>query len=161
MPDSRDMLRTRVDKVLARVSWPNKPGDAPVTPLTAEERTQFEAGREVYANLCQVCHQPDGRGQERIAASLVDSRLALAPIEIPIRILLHGKEGATGLMPPIGATLTDEQVANVLTYIRREWGHSAAPAPPASVRAVRDLTAGRTRPWRDDELLQLLADKKQ
>lgn len=159
-PVAPDLLRQRVEKVLTRVSWPNKPGELPVTPLTSEERARFAAGREVYANLCQACHQADGRGQERLAASLIDSPLALAPADIPIRILLQGKEGNTGLMPPIGATLIDDQVASVLTYVRREWGHSATPVPPAAVAAVRKETAGRTRPWRDEELQQLIPGKQ-
>ena len=40
---------------------------------------------------------------------------------------MHGKEGATGLMPPVGGALDDEQIASVLTYVRREWGHTADP----------------------------------
>ena len=48
-------------------------------PLTAEEQQRFEAGREIYKNMCQACHQPDGRGQERLARSLIGSVLALAP----------------------------------------------------------------------------------
>ena len=51
----------------------------------------------------QACHQPDGRGQERLAPRLIDSTLTLAPAEIPARILLNGKEGPVGLMPPVGA----------------------------------------------------------
>ena len=55
-------------------------------------------------------------------------------------------------MPPIGSTLTDEQIAGVLTYIRREWGQTGTPVDAATVKAVRALTAGRARPWTDDEL---------
>jgi mono/diheme cytochrome c family protein/glucose/arabinose dehydrogenase len=153
-------IDARIENVLARVTWPGKPGETAVVPLTAAELIRFEAGREVYADVCQACHQPDGRGQDRVAASLIDSRLALAPVEIPIRILVNGKEGATGLMPPIGATLSDDQLANVLTYIRRDWGHAGTAVAPAAVKAVRELTAGRTRPWTDAELLKLIADKR-
>jgi mono/diheme cytochrome c family protein/glucose/arabinose dehydrogenase len=156
VPSAGDSLQSRVESVLARVTWPGKPGDAPVVPLSTEEQAQFNAGRDVYANVCQACHQPDGRGQDKIAASLIDSRLALAPSDIPIRILLNGKEGATGLMPPIGATLTDDQIANVLTYIRRDWGHSGTPVSSATVKTVREKSAGRTRPWSDEELLKLM-----
>ena len=73
-------LATRVTSVLARVDWPGKPGAAaPVAPLTAEEQKRFDAGREVYRNVCQACHQPDGRGQEKLAASLIGSPLVLGP----------------------------------------------------------------------------------
>ena len=147
---------TRAANVLARIEWPGKPGVAAVTPLTAEEQQRFEAGREVYRNICQACHQPDGRGQERLAPTLIESELALAASDIPARILLNGKEGSIGLMPPVGSVLSDDQIAGVLTYIRREWGHTGTPVAAAEVAKVRAQTASRTRPWKHDELMALI-----
>jgi mono/diheme cytochrome c family protein len=150
-------LASRMRTLLGKLAWPGKTGEAdPAPPLAPEEQARFAAGVEVYTNLCQACHQPDGRGQEKVAPPLVGSILALAPAEVPIRILLHGKEGATGLMPPIGGTLTDDQIAAVLTYVRREWGQNGTPVDPARVKAVRATTAGRTRPWTDAELAALM-----
>jgi mono/diheme cytochrome c family protein len=149
-------LATRAAEVLARLEWPGKAGGAAaVTALTTEERRSFEQGQEVYRNICQACHQPNGRGQDRVAPSLVGSPLALAPAGIPARILLNGKEGSIGLMPAIGSVLTDDQIAGVLTYIRREWGQGASVVDAATVKAVRAATAARTRPWTNDELLAL------
>jgi mono/diheme cytochrome c family protein/glucose/arabinose dehydrogenase len=149
-------LGARAARVLDRVTWPGKPGDVPVAPLTAAQQEQFDAGREVYQNLCQGCHQPDGRGQDRVAPTLIGSRLALGAADIPARILLSGKEGPVGLMPPVGGVLTDEQIASVLTYVRREWGQTGTPVEPSAVADVRKRTAGRTRPWTDAELLRLI-----
>ena len=86
--------------MLTRVSWPGKPGDpdAPA-PLTTAEQQRFDEGRRIYEAMCQACHQADGRGQSGRAASLIGSPLALAPPDVPVRILLNGKEGSTGLMP--------------------------------------------------------------
>jgi mono/diheme cytochrome c family protein/glucose/arabinose dehydrogenase len=149
-------LGPRAAALLARIEWPGKPGaSAPVAPLTAEERARFDLGHGVYQNICQSCHQPDGRGQDRLAPSLVGSRLALAPAEVPIRILLNGKEGAIGLMPPVGSTLSDDQIAGVLTYVRREWGQEGSPVTPAQVEAVRAANSNRTKPWTDAELLAI------
>jgi mono/diheme cytochrome c family protein/glucose/arabinose dehydrogenase len=149
-------LGTRATAVLERVEWPGKPGGAaPIPPLTAEEQTRFNAGQEVYKNICIACHQPDGRGQEKLAPSLVGSMLTLAAPEIPARILLGGKEGPIGLMPPVGSVLSDDQIAGVLTYIRREWGQDGTPVTPAAVKAVREQTTGRTRPWTHDELMKM------
>lgn len=139
--------------VLTRVTWPGKPGDADAPPpLTADEQRRFDAGRVVYESLCQACHQADGRGQPGRAASLVGSPIVLGDPGLPVRVLLHGKEGTTGLMPPIGASLDDTQIASVLTYLRREWGHAAAPLDAAAVARVRAATRDRTRPWTDAEL---------
>jgi putative membrane-bound dehydrogenase-like protein len=150
-------LGGRAEKLLARVEWPGKPGaSAPVEPLTPEQQKRFTAGQEVYRNVCQACHQPDGRGMEKIAPPLVGSAFALGPAEVPVRILLHGKEGSVGLMPPVGQIFTDEQIAAVLTYVRREWGQTGAPVDPAAVNAVRAATKARTRPWTDSELSALL-----
>ena len=141
-------------RVLAKLEWPNKPVPAVVvTPLTAEEQKQFAAGSEVYKNICSGCHQPDGRGQEKIAPSLVESRYTSGPDgSAATRILLAGKEGTMGLMPPLGGALNDEQIASVLTYVRREWGNTGAPVSVEDVREVRGLTKTRTRPWTDAEL---------
>ena len=153
---TRDQLAPRVSAVLARISWPGKPPySAPLPSLTVEEQRRFDAGREIYRNICQACHQPDGRGQDTIAPSLIGAALTLAPAEIPTRILLNGKEGAVGLMPPIGSKLSDEQIASVLTYVRREWGQGATPVDADTVKAVRAASVGRTRPWTDDELSKL------
>ena len=152
-----DDLAARAGRVLARVEWPGKPGvAAPAAALTAAEQQRFEAGRDIYRNICQACHQPDGRGQEKVAPTLIGSALALAAPEIPARVLLHGKEGPVGLMPPVGSVLTDEQIANALTYVRREWGQSGSVVDAAVVKTVRDTTAARTRPWTHDELMALV-----
>jgi mono/diheme cytochrome c family protein/glucose/arabinose dehydrogenase len=157
-----DDLGTRTARVLARVEWPGKPGaSAAIAPLTAEEQRRFDAGRDVYRNICQACHQPDGRGQDRVAPSLVGSTLALASPDIPARILLNGKEGPIGLMPPVGSVLSDDQIAGVLTYVRREWGQPGSAVDPAAVKSVREQTAGRTRPWTNDELLALAGGRGQ
>jgi mono/diheme cytochrome c family protein len=153
-------LGPRAAAVLARIEWPGKPGaSAPIPPLTPEEQQRFNAGQEVYRNICQACHQPDGRGQEKVAPSLVGSPLALAAPDIPARILMNGKEGPVGLMPPVGSTLTDEQIAGVLTYVRREWGQDGTPVDVATVKQVRAMTADRTRPWKHDELMALVASR--
>ena len=150
-------LAARAKALLTRIEWPEKPGGrGGPPPLTPAEQQRFNAGREVYRNVCETCHQPDGRGQDRVAPSLVDSDFALAPPDIPARILLNGKEGPVGLMPPLGATLSDTDVAAVLTYVRREWGQPGSPVEPAVIRDVRAQTAGRQRPWTHDELEKLL-----
>jgi mono/diheme cytochrome c family protein len=149
-------LSKRAATLLARIEWPGKPGAVVVTPLTPLEQQRFAAGREVYRNLCLGCHQADGRGQENVAASLIGSELALASPAITARILISGKEGRSGLMPPLGSTLNDEQIASVLTYVRREWGQIGSPVDASAVREARTAAAGRTRPWTNDELLALL-----
>jgi mono/diheme cytochrome c family protein len=159
---SRDPLAARVSAVLARVSWPGKPGDAaPLPPLTAEEQRRFDAGREIYRNVCQGCHLADGRGQDRVAPTLIGATFTLGPAEIPTRILLNGKEGTFGLMPPVGSMLTDEQIASVLTYVRREWGQSGSAVDGETVKRVRASSLDRRKPWTNGELIKLAGSGKQ
>ena len=67
------------------------------------------------------------RGKDKLGANLVDSPFVnAADPSASIRILVGGKEGPIGLMPPLGPALSDEQIAAALTYIRRAWGHTAA-----------------------------------
>jgi mono/diheme cytochrome c family protein len=149
-------LGTRAAAVLARIEWPGKPGaSAPVAPLTPEEQQRFAAGQTIYQGICQPCHQEDGRGKEAIAPTLVGSALATAAPSIPVRILLNGKEGTTGLMPPLGQTFSDDQIANVLTYVRRQWGNTASAVDVQVVKDTRAAVAGRTRPWTNAELALL------
>ena len=149
-------LSPRAATLVGRIEWPDKPGSTtPVPPLTPAEEQRFARGREVYRDVCESCHQPDGRGQERVAPALVGSELALAPVTITARILINGKEGSVGLMPPLGATLSNDDVAAVLTYVRREWGQTGTPVEAGMVAAVRKETASRQRPWTNDELEKL------
>ncbi len=155
----RGEMAARAAALLGRMTWPGKPaakGEAPAPPpLTSAQEALRTEGQGVYTSLCSACHQEDGRGREKLAPSLVGSSLALAAPEIPIRILLNGKEGEIGLMPPLGAGLTDDQIAGALTYVRRQWGNGSSAVDPALVKDVRTATAGRTRPWTNPELQAL------
>ena len=156
----------RDNKLLAavnsRVAWPGKPG-APeppkIVPLTPEQTTLAEQGRVIYSTLCAACHQPHGFGLDGLAPPLVDSEWVLGNPDIPARIILHGMAGAVKVgprtwnlaMPPL-PHLTDEQIAGVLTFMRREWDHNAPPVETAAVAAVRAKFKDRALPWTAAEL---------
>lgn len=150
-PDSA--LRAAAEQILAVASWPGRPAPQrkAAEELSPEEARRFEAGREHYQAICASCHQPDGRGLPGVAAALAGSEWVLGRPDRLIRIVLHGKEGEM-LMPPMGQQLTDEQIAAILTYIRRAWGNQASPVGPELVREVRGYTTGRDRPWTEEEL---------
>jgi mono/diheme cytochrome c family protein len=131
-------LATRAAAVLERVEWPGKGGgSAPAAELTPEQQQRMAAGEEIYRNLCQACHMANGAGQDRVGASLIGSPLVVGDASIPIGIILNGKEGPIGLMPALGGVMTDEQIASVLTFIRRQWGNEASPVEPEQVQQIR------------------------
>jgi mono/diheme cytochrome c family protein/glucose/arabinose dehydrogenase len=143
--------------VVNKLDWPNRPVPTVIVPpLTEEQQKQFAAGAEIYKGLCVGCHQEDGKGKDKMGANLVDSPYVknTDPNAI-IRVLLAGKEGPIGLMPPVGSTYSDDQIASVLTYVRRSWGNTAPPVDSMSVLEVRGLTKARNKPWTDDELKQV------
>lgn len=139
-------------QVTARLNWPGKPAPPPVPRLTADEEARFTSGQPIYNNFCAGCHQADGTGKEKIASNLVTSPLVVANAAAGMRVLLNGKEGTLGLMPPLAASLKDDQIAAVLTYIRRAWGHGASAVTPEEVKETRGLTSNRKIPWSDAEL---------
>ena len=158
-------------KLNPRVVWPDKPGatpEAPVQSLNAQQQARFEAGMKIFA-LCAACHQPTGRGLDGIAPPLLDSEWVLGSPERLVRVLLHGLRGeisvlgrkTSGDMPGVGSVLDDEQIASVLTYIRREWGHTAALIEPNQVKRIRAETAGRSDGWSGGELRRFAGEPAQ
>jgi cytochrome c553 len=98
-------------------------------------QTITELGRKVYAEQCARCHGDHGEGRPPAGAPLAGNRVVTMPqASDPIRILLFGgyPPGTTGDprpfgMPPFYPILNDDQLADVLTYIRTSWGNDASP----------------------------------
>ena len=148
-------VRAAARRVAEAVTWPGKAAKVePPRPLTAPERARFAAGQKQYSASCAGCHQTGGTGLAGTAKPLIGSPWVNGAAPRLIRIVLHGKEGQM-LMPPIGSSLSDDQIAAVLTYVRRSWGNTAAPIAPSDVKEVRGATAGRTRPWTEAELARV------
>jgi mono/diheme cytochrome c family protein len=89
----------------------------------------------------------------------VDSEWVLGKPDVAARIVMHGVVGPIKVgsrtwnlaMPPL-MQLTDEDVAGVLTYIRREWDHNASPVDTKLVTELRAKHKDRFVPWSADEL---------
>ncbi|MBS0198195.1 MAG: c-type cytochrome [Planctomycetes bacterium] len=141
--------------------WPNRPPAKrakAARSLTVGEQAMFEKGAAIFAK-CAVCHQETGQGSPGQAPPLAASKIVLGNPEAPIKIVLHGLEGEypfgdityRGSMP--GSQLeTDEQIAAVLTYIRRAWDNTGDPVDTATVSRVRTETRGRNKPWTREEI---------
>lgn len=149
-------LSTLAAAVAERVSWPGKPTPEapPARSLTREEQRLMAIGEQQYAAVCSTCHQASGEGLEGVARGLVGSEWVLGRASRVIRILLHGKEGEM-LMPPLGSNMTDEEVAAVLTYVRRSWGNDANPISVEEVTEERGEAGPRRQPWTEEELARI------
>ena len=140
-------------QVVAGVTWPGKPV-VQVTrqARTPEEQTRFNAGQTIYATECLGCHMDQGQGAEHVGAALAGSRFVNGQTATLVRIMTAGKEGSVGLMPPLGGSMTDEQLASVLTYIRGSFGNNATAVQPAEVKETRLMYSYRKTPWSEAEL---------
>ncbi|MCC7397713.1 MAG: c-type cytochrome [Planctomycetes bacterium] len=147
-------------ELLAAVTLVGSTAPGVVTQLTADEAARVRAGERVFAGVCAACHQLDGNGQQGLAPRLRDSEFVLGPPERLARIALFGLRGPLdidgtpwNLEMPGQRMLNDDQLAQVLSYLRRAFGHQAAPVTTELVRTVREQHAGRSEPFTAQELL--------
>ena len=79
---------------------------------------------------------------------------------LPIKVVLHGLMGPVkvgeaefgSVMAPLGPTLDDQQIADVLTYVRQRWRNDASSVTAAEVAAVRQANRTRVQFWTASEL---------
>ncbi len=106
---------------------------------------QMAAGEKVYRSACIACHEADGSGAPRIYPPLpANANLQSADPASTIRIILDGAESITtprapnkGSMPAYAAKLSDQEIADVATYIRNAWGNAAPPVTAVEVAKAR------------------------
>jgi len=139
--------------VVDDLTWPGKPvPPAPKNTRTPVEEALFKAGQGVYATNCAGCHQEQGQGAPRVAPALAGSKIVTGRADMSLRVLLNGKDGSIGEMPPLGQSLSDEQLAGVLTFIRGSFGNTASAISAEAAKEFRLLYAFRKKPWTDQEL---------
>ncbi len=82
-------------------------------------------GKAVYEQYCQSCHGADGKGNGGVGASFVadKSRLAKSNEEL-LKSIREGKQGSVGMMPAQKDILSEEQMKDALSYIRKTFGGS-------------------------------------
>ena len=121
---------------------------------------QIDTGKEIYmkaspgGGMCFACHQQNGEGLAGQFPPLAGSDWVLGSKERLIKISMYGLMGEievngvkyNNVMAPPGippGSLTDDQIANVLTYIRNDWGNSASAVSAEEVATVRASLKGR------------------
>jgi nitrite reductase (NO-forming) len=124
-------------------------GPVPATkPAAGDLRAQMAGGLVLYKTYCLGCHQPDGQGLPGTFPPLAKSDYLMADTPRAIETVLNGHSGPLevngqsyqGVMPPM-AHLKDEDIADVLTYVRNAWGNEGGPVSAADVAGVRGKTS--------------------
>ncbi len=120
-------------------------------------------GSQVYSSICAACHQTNGEGISGAFPPLAGSDWLVRDPQTPIRTVLHGLQGElavrgetyNNVMPEWGSKLSNQEIAAVLTYARKNWGNSAEEVTAEMVEKIRRQTADRTNPWQPEELEKL------
>ncbi len=138
--------------VFFMVSCGNKPQNtqsviAPSSAQNAEKSTGQTAehpGKKVYNSVCMVCHMTDGSGVPGMYPPIYESEFVNGDVTELIKIVLEGKSGKVevkgetynNIMPP-QANLTDQQIADVLTFMRSNFGNNSSEITAEEVQKLR------------------------
>jgi len=106
-------------------------------------KASIERGKEVYDVHCITCHMEKGEGLEGAFPPLAKADYLMADKPRSIKQIIQGATGEmtvngktySGEMPAVD--LTDEQVSDVLNYVRNSWGNKGGAVTPAEVKAQR------------------------
>lgn len=120
--------------------------DPAAAPARANITQQFTQGKRIYDAQCANCHGAQGRGKlPHYPPLAANQSITMTSAVNPIRMVLNGgyppgtrRNPMPYGMPPFAHSLSDGDIAAVVTYIRTAWGNRGA---PVTVREVNDLRA--------------------
>lgn len=130
----------------------------------------YPKGAALFASSCQTCHAPDGNGIKSLAPPLNKSEWVLGNKDKFISIVLYGLTGPIKVnghvyqapeiaadMPGIAHSdeISDEDVAQVLSFVRNSWQNDAGKVEAKEVTAIRKKYKGREKPFTEEELNKL------
>jgi putative membrane-bound dehydrogenase-like protein len=130
-------------------------------------KKQFPKGAAIFTAICQTCHGQDGNGVASLGPPLNQSEWVTGNKEKLISIILYGLTGPVevkghlykapeinGDMPGIGYNkdLSDEDVAQLLSFIRKSWRNDAGPVRAEEVTKTRQKLQGRQKAFTVEEL---------
>ena len=107
-------------------------------------KMSIERGKKVYTSQCLACHQADGGGVPNMNPPLIKTKWVLGDKKKLITVVLKGMNDPIEIddeefhnpMPP-HTNLTDQEIADVLTFVRNNFGNKASVVTAAEVKAVR------------------------
>jgi mono/diheme cytochrome c family protein len=140
-----------------------KGGGGPQGQGQQAELSPVERGKKVFLANCAVCHQPTGLGSEAqgyppLAGSEITTGGSRRAAMIVLKgltgpITVKGKQFGSAVMQPWDKTLTDQKIADVLTYERSEWGNNASPVTVEQVAALRKELANHPESFTEHDIL--------
>jgi mono/diheme cytochrome c family protein len=110
---------------------------------TFDLKASMERGKELYITYCLSCHMDSGQGVENVYPPLAKADYLIADKKRSIQQVLYGAEGEmkvngkTFNQPMLGFDLKDEEVSDILNYVRNSFDNKGEAIKPADVKAVR------------------------
>jgi mono/diheme cytochrome c family protein len=124
--------------------------------------TQAERGKKIFSANCATCHQMSGLGVAGQYPPLAGSEITNGGSRRAAMIVLKGLEGpvkvkgvmyGTAVMQPWDKTLTDQKIADVLTFERSSWGNHGSPVTADQIAALRKELASHTASFIEADIL--------
>jgi mono/diheme cytochrome c family protein len=165
---SKAAAKTAADRLagLAEKETADHPELAAPAYLNSEAKKQYLAGQKVYfrEGHCGTCHQANGKGLDPAFPSLEKSPWVAGDANRLIKLAMYGLMGPLEIngkkydgqvpMTPFAGMLNDQEMADVLTFVRNSFGNQADPVSAAMVKAIRDENPGRLQFCTTEELLK-------
>src|SRR5205809_3122579 len=132
------------------------------------ELSPRDRGKKIFAANCQTCHQANGLRVAGQYAPHAGSEFTTCGSRRPAMIVMKGLQGpvtvkgqkfGTAVMQPWDKTLTDQKIADVLTYERSEWGNSASPVTAEQLAALRKELANHPNSFTEPDILPIPAEE--
>jgi mono/diheme cytochrome c family protein len=118
-----------------------------IAPLQSKLQASIDRGKIIYTQQCLSCHMMDGGGVQSMNPPLIRTKWVLGDKADLITIVLKGMNSGVEIdavqyhnIMASHADLSDQQIADVLTYIRNGFGNKAKAVTEAEVKTVRAKT---------------------
>ena len=144
-----------------------KAGPAGAAGGASSELSPRDRGKKIFAANCQTCHQANGLGVAGQYPPLAGSEFTIGGSKRPAMIVLKGLQGpvtvkgqkfGSAVMQPWDKTLTDQKIADVLTYERSEWGNNASAVSAEQIAGLRKELANHPDSFVESDLAAIPAD---
>ena len=137
----RNLLLLTLTGTLFLMAAQTKPKPKPVPART------MEAGKKVYDTYCLVCHQADGSGVPKMNPPVIKTTYVLGDKTKLVQIILKGMKEEVEINGEFYENvmaahdyLTDQEIADVTTFIRNSFGNKASIITAAEVKGIRAKT---------------------
>lgn len=101
------------------------------------EAEDVSSAASLYTSFCQSCHKQDGKGVPGSFPPLVGSGKLAGEKDVLIKLLLKGSQASTGEQMPAFSFMSDDQLAKILTYARKEFGNDASAVDAQEISVLR------------------------